>query len=111
MEVAPMMKRVVLGVLLTTCLCVRAQTPPSTSCPPPPCYSKPVTIVVPFSAGGGADMLARSLAERLQSSFGQPVVVDDKPGGGGTVGAASVAKSRPDGYTLLFTNASVLSVS
>ena len=63
--------------------------------------AKPVRIVVPFAAGGPADLYARALAEKLQASLGQPFVVEDKPGGGSIVGTDIVAKSAPDGYTLL----------
>jgi tripartite-type tricarboxylate transporter receptor subunit TctC len=56
---------------------------------------------VPFPAGGTTDVLARSLADRLQLALGQPVIVESKPGAGATLGADHVAKSRPDGYTLL----------
>ncbi|MCU0942856.1 MAG: tripartite tricarboxylate transporter substrate binding protein [Hydrogenophaga sp.] len=62
---------------------------------------KPVTLVVPFAAGGTTDVLARALAERLQQVLGQPVIVESKPGAGATLGAEFVAKARPDGHTLL----------
>lgn len=63
--------------------------------------SKPVRIVVPFAAGGTTDILARALAPELQRVFGQPFVVDNKAGAGGNLGSAEVAKSAPDGHTIL----------
>ena len=63
--------------------------------------TKPVRIVVPFAAGGTTDLLARAIAPELQRVFGQPFVVDNKPGAGGNNGAAEVAKAPADGYTLL----------
>jgi tripartite-type tricarboxylate transporter receptor subunit TctC len=63
--------------------------------------SRPVSLVVPFPVGGTIDVLARALAERLTQVLGQTVIVESKPGAGATLGADYVAKSRPDGYTLL----------
>lgn len=63
--------------------------------------SKPIKIVVPFAAGGTTDLLARAVGAELQKSMGQSVIVDNRPGAGGNVGADIVAKSAPDGYTLL----------
>src|SRR5437762_12756174 len=63
---------------------------------------KPVRIIVPFAAGGGADAVARMVAEGMAKDLGQPVVVENKAGGDSVIGTATVAKSPPDGYTLLF---------
>jgi len=62
---------------------------------------RPITIVVPYTAGGSSDALARLLAKQLGDQFGQPVVVDNKPGAGATLGTGLVAKAAPDGYTAL----------
>jgi len=63
--------------------------------------ARPVKIIVPFAAGGPADVYARFLAQRLQDAMAQPFVVEDRPGAGSVVGTEAVAKSAPDGYTLL----------
>jgi tripartite-type tricarboxylate transporter receptor subunit TctC len=64
--------------------------------------TRPVTIIVPFVAGGNTDMMARLAAERLSAKFGQPFVIENRGGAGGVTGAAQVARSAPDGYTFLF---------
>lgn len=64
--------------------------------------SRPVTVIMPFAAGGGTDLLARALAQDLSERLGQQFVVENRTGAGGNVGAGVVAKAAPDGYTLLF---------
>lgn len=68
--------------------------------------SRPIKLVIPFPPGGPTDMLGRRYGEKLSALLGQPVVIDNKAGAGGTVGADLVAKSRPDGYTMLLGSSS-----
>ena len=63
--------------------------------------SKPLRLVVPFPAGGGTDIIARTLGDRMAADLGQPVIIDNRPGAGTMIGTDNVAKSAPDGYTLL----------
>ncbi len=80
-------------VLFLSCSCVFSQNYPN----------KPVKLIVPFAPGGGADIVARAISQPIAQLLGQAVVIENKPGGGGTLAADYVAKSAPDGYTLLYT--------
>jgi tripartite-type tricarboxylate transporter receptor subunit TctC len=73
--------------------------------------TKPVKLVVPFSPGGASDLTARTLAQKMGESLGQAIVVENKPGANGVVGIESVAKSPPDGYTILLTDRGSLTVN
>src|SRR5438132_945420 len=84
------MRRAVTAVLL--CLAGLAQAQPYPV--------KPIHFIVPFPPGGGNDTVARAIAQQLGPDLGQPVVIDNRPGAGGSVGAELAAKSPPDGYTL-----------
>jgi len=83
-----------------------AQTAPAPAWP-----ARPVTVVVPFAPGGGTDIAGRLLAVRLGQKWGQTVVVDNRTGAGGVVGAELVAKTKPDGYTLLIGNVGTQSIN
>jgi tripartite-type tricarboxylate transporter receptor subunit TctC len=73
--------------------------------------SRPVTLVVPFAAGGAFDVVARLAAQHAARALGQPVVVENKPGAGGTVGGKQVAQARPDGYTVLLSGVGPISIA
>jgi tripartite-type tricarboxylate transporter receptor subunit TctC len=72
---------------------------------------KPIRVVVPFPAGGAADIVARHVTTRLSGIIGQQIVVDNRGGAGGAIGADNAARAAPDGYTLLFASSSVLSIN
>jgi tripartite-type tricarboxylate transporter receptor subunit TctC len=79
---------------------------PATAIFPTPCFAqdyptRPIRIIVPFGAGGPADVTARLIGNVMQENFGQPVVVENRPGAGGVIGTVEAVKSPPDGYTLL----------
>jgi tripartite-type tricarboxylate transporter receptor subunit TctC len=73
--------------------------------------AKPVKIIVPFAAGGATDVVARLLGQKLNEAWGQAVVVEDRPGAGGNIGADAVARAQPDGYTLLMTSGSIVTAN
>ena len=84
------------GRILAACVAIVALTAQAQSWP-----QKPVKIIVPFAAGGPADIYARFVGDKLSAALGQPFVIEDRPGGGALPGTDAVAKSAPDGYTLL----------
>ena len=77
-----------------------------------PAYpSRAIQMVIPYPAGGTTDVMARSLQEPLQKALGQTIIVDNKAGAAGVLGAREVARAKPDGHTLLFVNSGILSVT
>jgi tripartite-type tricarboxylate transporter receptor subunit TctC len=75
-----------------------------------PYPARPIKLIVPFPAGGPPDTIARLVADRMSSRLGQTVVIDNRPGGGATVGTRAAANAEPDGYTLLFASTTSLSI-
>ena len=92
-----------LGVLLSAgaSIAAQAQTYPD----------RPIRLIAPFPAGGLVDVLARAVGDEISKTLGQPVIVENRPGAGGNIGAEAVAKSAPDGYTLLMTSAGILTAN
>jgi tripartite-type tricarboxylate transporter receptor subunit TctC len=73
--------------------------------------SKPIHLIVPFPPGGPTDIVGRLVAQKISEGIGQPVVVENRPGAGGTVGSSAAAKAAPDGYTLLYGSTSTLAIA
>src|SRR6266511_633681 len=72
--------------------------------------ARPIKLVVPFPAGGPPDTIARLVGNEISSRLGQTIVIDNRPGGGATIGTRAVANAEPDGYTLLFASTTSLSI-
>ncbi len=83
-------------LIASLAICLTAHAPAAMSAYP----EKPIRLVVPWAAGGSTDALARAVAQRMSESMGQPVVVENRAGASGRIGAEAVAKAAPDGYTL-----------
>ncbi len=98
---------IVISALATLALELTAPSPALAQAYP----TKPIRLVVPFAPGGASDLTARTLAQKMGDSMGQPIVVDNKPGANGAIGTESVAKAAPDGYTILLTDRGSLSVN
>lgn len=101
------MKRIETAVLLAAALLAM----PAVLAQAPAYPAKPLKLVVPFSPGGASDLTARTLAQKMGESMGQAIVVENKPGANGSLGIDSVAKSQPDGYTILLTDRGSLTVN
>ena len=98
--------------LLRTALFLAFAGAPATASAQPGAYpAKPVKLVIPYPPGGGTDITGRAMAQKLSEFLGQSVVIENKPGATGMIGAASVAKSAPDGYTVLFGAASEMAIN
>lgn len=105
-------RRVLALMLITACAALSLPVAPALAQDAAASYpNKPIRIIVPFAAGGASDVLARILGKRLTEVWGQPVVVENKPGGNAQIGAALVAKSEPDGYTLLVVDLSAMTMT
>lgn len=100
MTLPAFLRRLTFGTLMLACSASWAAEWPS----------KPLTLIVPFPPGGGADTIGRYYAEQLSSALGQPVVVDNKPGAGTAIAAEAAAKAKPDGYTLSLATSGQLAV-
>jgi tripartite-type tricarboxylate transporter receptor subunit TctC len=95
------MKRILIALAAFASLAAQAQTWPT----------RPIRLVVPFAPGGSSSIVARSIAAEMEKGLGEPIIVDNKPGGGGNVAMLEVAKAEPDGYTLIIGHIGTLAVN
>ena len=99
----PLFRILTIGAVLAACFASEA---PAQSYP-----TRPIRLIAPFPAGGLVDVLARAIGDELAKTLGQPIIVENKPGAGGNIGADLVAKAEPDGYTLLMTSPGIQSIN
>ncbi len=99
------MVRLIVGLSLVLTLGLSGWTEPADKYP-----SRPITIIVGYTPGGSTDLAARTVATHMEKTLGQPIVIENRPGGNGAVGTSAVAKAAPDGYTLVMTSGSILTV-
>src|SRR5512138_2702161 len=95
------MRALLIAVALSASFAVHAQPYPA----------KPIKVIIPFVAGGSSDIVGRAIASKFQALLGQPGVVENKPGANGAIAAEYVAKSEPDGYTILVGSIGVFSIN
>ena len=98
------------GLCMAVCACVLA-LPAAAQETAKDFPTRPVTLIVPFAAGGGLDMIARQLQPLLEQRWGKALIIENRPGAGTSLGAAAAAKAAPDGYTMLFGTTSPLSIA
>ncbi|MGJ7610845.1 MULTISPECIES: Bug family tripartite tricarboxylate transporter substrate binding protein [unclassified Variovorax] len=111
-QIAPCFFRAFHAVLPALLLCITAASGAQSSAPSQADWpQRPIRVVVPFSAGGGSDMVARVLGQSLSQRLGQPVIVDNRPGAATVVGTRQVVRAAPDGYTLLLSGSTSFSVN
>jgi tripartite-type tricarboxylate transporter receptor subunit TctC len=100
-----LMLRMFFLLIFVSCACLAA------SADAQPYPNKPIRLISPYAPGGGSDTLARIIGQWLTASWGQPVVIENRPGAGGSIGAEVAAKAQPDGYTVLVTPSAVLTIN
>jgi tripartite-type tricarboxylate transporter receptor subunit TctC len=100
------MRILVCSTIVVGCLVIGVTSAHAQSYP-----SKPVRFVVPYPAGGSVDIVTRAVTQRLSQTWGQPIVIENKAGGGTQIGAEAVAKSPPDGHTVFATGMETFAIS